>query len=143
MNIINKEIEEYVNSHTQKETKILEDINRETWSKTINPRMLSGHLQGRVLSMFSQLISPNSIIEIGTFTGYSALCLAEGLTNNGKLYTIDNNEEHLKIAQHNFSKSEYKKNIFIHEGEALEIIPKINENFQLAFIDADKENYCK
>ncbi|MBE51289.1 MAG: methyltransferase [Flavobacteriales bacterium] len=143
MNIINNEIEEYVNSHTQKETKILKEINSDTWKKTINPRMLSGHLQGRFLSMFSQLITPNSIIEIGTFTGYSALCLAEGLPNNGKLYTIDNNEEHLKIAQHNFSKSEYKKNIFIREGEALEIIPEINENFQLAFIDADKENYCK
>ena len=103
--------------------------------------MLSGHFQGRLLSMISKLIQPKTILEIGTYTGYSALCLAEGMQNNGVLHTVDRNEELVDIQKKYFDKSDYKKNIVQHLGDALEIIPKINENFDLVFIDADKSNY--
>jgi len=105
------------------------------------PRMLSGHIQGQVLSLFSNIIMPTNIIEIGTYTGYSALCLAEGLKTDGELHTIDINEEHTMVAKKYFSKSKFSKNINQHIGNAIEIIPKIKKKFQLAFIDADKENY--
>ena len=131
----------YTSKHTERGTKLLDQLERETWAKTMNPRMLSGHIQGRFLSMIAKMISPNNILEIGTYTGYSALCLVEGLQKNGILHTLDINEEHTFIANNFFSKSEYKKNIKQHIGNAIDIIPKINDRFQLVFIDADKENY--
>jgi len=103
--------------------------------------MLSGHLQGRVLSMFSKMIGPKNILEIGTYTGYSALCMAEGLSNEGKLHTIDNDKEISQFAKKYFDQSDYKENIIQYTGNAMEIIPSFKDEFQLVFIDADKENY--
>tara|TARA_B100001250_G_scaffold103406_1_gene87182 strand:+ start:8048 stop:8686 length:639 start_codon:yes stop_codon:yes gene_type:complete len=141
MKFITKEIENYSKNHTEKEPKLLSELNRETWANVMMPRMLSGHIQGRLLSMFSKMIKPKNIIEIGTYTGYSALCMAEGIKNNGKLHTLDINEEYTSIAERYFNRSEYRNNITQHIGNALEIIPTLNYRFQLAFIDADKENY--
>ena len=141
MDFIPEEIDVYSVKHTEKEPKLLSELNRETWANVMTPRMLSGHLQGRVLSMFSKMINPKNIIEIGTYTGYSALCMAEGLKNNGTLHTLDINEEYASIAERYFNRSKYAKNIKQHLGNALDIIPTLNCNFQLAFIDADKENY--
>lgn len=143
MEFLDKKIEDYISAHSDKEPQILADLNRETWAKVLMPRMLSGHIQGRVLSLFSNLLRPLNIIEIGTYTGYSALCLAEGIKKEGELHTIEINEEHALIAEKYFKKSKFSKNIKQHIGNALEIIPKINKKFQLAFIDADKENYSK
>ena len=143
MDFLSKKIENYSINHTDNENPILSKLNRETWSKVMMPRMLSGHLQGRVLSMISKLINPDNILEIGTYTGYSALCLAEGLKEDGQLHTIDKNEEYLYFANKYFKESKYKDSITAHLGNALDIIPKIKHNFQLAFIDADKENYSK
>ena len=141
MEFINKEIEDYISNHTNKESDLLSKLNRETWAKVLMPRMLSGHIQGQVLSLFSNIINPTNIIEIGTYTGYSALCLAEGLKADGELHTIDINEEHTMVAEKYFNKSKFSKNINQHIGNAINIIPKIKKKFQLAFIDADKENY--
>ena len=107
MEFLDKKIEEYIELNTSIESDILKDLNRETWSKVLMPRMLSGHIQGRVLSLFSSIIKPKNIIEIGTYTGYSALCLAEGLESNGELHTIEINEEHALIADKYFKKSKY------------------------------------
>lgn len=141
MKFITEEIENYSTNHTEKEPKLLSELNRETWANVMTPRMLSGHVQGRLLSVFSKMINPENIIEIGTYTGYSALCMAEGIKNTGKLHTLDINEEYTSIAERYFNRSEYRKNITQHIGNALEIIPTLDYRFQLAFIDADKENY--
>ena len=141
MEFINQDIESYCLKHSDEEPKLLADLNRETWANVMMPRMLSGHLQGRILSFLSKMIRPKTIIEIGTYTGYSALCLAEGIKKNGILHTIDINEEHTSVAKKYFRRSIYADNIKQHIGNALKIIPKLNYNFQLAFIDADKENY--
>ena len=141
MEFLPEKIEQYACSHTEKESDVLAKLNRETWAKVMTPRMLSGHLQGRVLSMFSKMIAPKNILEIGTYTGYSALCMAEGITKNGKLHTIDSNEEVCQFARKYFEQSEYSQKIIQHTGDALEIIPKLDTEFQLVFIDADKENY--
>lgn len=141
MEFLPEDIDNYSVNHTEKEPQLLAELNRETWANVMIPRMLSGHLQGRALSMFSKMISPTNIIEIGTYTGYSALCLAEGLKSDGTLHTLDINEEYTSVANRYFNKSEYAKNIKQHIGNALDIIPTLNCNFQLAFIDADKENY--
>jgi caffeoyl-CoA O-methyltransferase len=141
MEFLPEKISSYSLENTEKEPKLLADLNRETWAKVMIPRMLSGHLQGRVLSMISKMINPTNIIEVGTYTGYSALCMAEGLKENGKIHTLDINEEYTSVAKRYFNKSEYKENIIQHIGNALDIIPKLNFEFQLAFIDADKENY--
>lgn len=141
MEFIADEIDSYSLNHTEAEAELLAELNRETWANVMTPRMLSGHLQGRVLSMFSKMINPKNIIEIGTYTGYSALCMAEGLKNEGILHTLDINEEYTSIAKRYFNRSKYSKNIKQHLGNALDIIPKLECNFQLAFIDADKENY--
>ena len=142
MDFLPDKIEEYSLLHTTKENELLAKLNRETWAKVMIPRMLSGHLQGRILSMYSKMLAPKNILEIGTYTGYSALCLAEGLAKNGKLHTIDHNEEVISFAKRYFEMSEYKNNIVQHLGNALDIISEINTEFQLVFIDADKENYC-
>jgi predicted O-methyltransferase YrrM len=142
MNFIDKEIEDYALNHTKPESELLKKLNRETHAKIMMPRMLSGHLQGRLLSMLSNMIKPEYILEIGTYTGYSALCLAEGLIANGKLITIDINEEIEKFTRSFFEQSEFKNKIEYYIGNALSIIPTINHPFDIVFIDADKENYA-
>ena len=136
-------INNYAKDHSCSETKLLSEIRRETELKCINPIMLSGEYQGRLLSLISKIKQPKKILEIGTFTGYATLCLAEGLETSGKIYTIDKNEELVKIQNKYFSKSKYHKKIIQDTGDAVEIIPKINSKFDLIFLDADKENYNK
>ena len=141
MEFLPEKISSYALENTEKEPKLLSDLNRETWANVMIPRMLSGHLQGRVLSMISKMIHPTNIIEVGTYTGYSALCMAEGLKENGKIHTLDINEEYTSVARKYFDKSDYKENIIQHIGNAVDVIPQLNDKFQLAFLDADKENY--
>jgi len=141
MNFLPENIDNYVVNHSQKEPELLRKLNKETWQKVLNPRMLSGAFQGRLLSMLSKLIHPFNILEIGTYTGYSALCLAEGMQTNGTLLTIDKNEELEGFSKKYFDKSLYKNNIKQIIGNALDIIPTLNQKFDLAFIDADKSNY--
>lgn len=141
MEFLPENISEYAENHTQKESKTLEDLNRSTRAKILQPRMLSGHLQGRVLSMFSKMLKPKRILEIGTYTGYSAICLAEGLNDDGKLFTLDINEEIEDFATSYFKESGLADKIEMKIGNALEIIPSLNEKWDLVFIDADKENY--
>lgn len=141
MEFLPKNIEEYVIEHTENEPELLQNLNKETWQKALAPRMLSGHYQGRLLSMISKLLSPKSILEIGTYTGYSALCLAEGLQLKGTLHTIDVNEELAGLQKKYFDASKYKNNIIQYIGNAMDIIPTLNEKFDLVFIDADKINY--
>tara|TARA_B100001113_G_scaffold111821_1_gene90774 strand:- start:1038 stop:1673 length:636 start_codon:yes stop_codon:yes gene_type:complete len=138
-----EKINNYAKDHSCSETKLLSELRRETELKCINPIMLSGEYQGRLLSLISKIKQPKKILEIGTFTGYATLCLAEGLETSGKIYTIDKNEELIKIQNKYFLKSKYHKNIIQYTGDALEIIPKINSKFDLIFLDADKENYNK
>lgn len=139
----NDKINNYAKDHSCSETKLLSELRRETELKCINPIMLSGEYQGRLLSLISKIKQPKKILEIGTFTGYATLCLAEGLETSGKIFTIDKNEELIKIQNKYFLKSKYHKNIIQYTGDALEIIPKINSKFDLIFLDADKENYNK
>ena len=141
MEFLPEQLGNYVCNHTQKESDVLSKLNRETWAKVLIPRMLSGHLQGRTLSMLSKMIAPKSILEIGTYTGYSAICLSEGLSKNGILYTIDINEELESMSSSYFEKAGIKNAIRQFTGNALEIIPTIDDNFDLVFIDADKKNY--
>ena len=141
MHFISEELEDYVANHSQKEPELLAQLNTETHQKVLQPRMLSGHFQGRVLSMLSKIIHPKNILEIGTYTGYAALCLAEGMQKDGFLDTIDINEELFDFQQKYFDASEYATQIKGHLGDALEIIPTLNKKFDLVFIDADKENY--
>ena len=141
MDFLPERIDEYVVAHSQPEPELLKELSRETWQKVLAPRMLSGHLQGRVLSMLSKLICPENILEIGTYTGYSALCLAEGMAEGGELHTIDINEELHDFQRKYFDRSELGDRIIQHTGNALEIIPKLKKRFDLVFIDADKRNY--
>ena len=141
MHFISEKLDDYVVSHSQKEPDLLKRLNRETNQKMLQPRMLSGHYQGRVLSMLSKMINPEFVLEIGTYTGYSALCLAEGMKKNGQLHTIDINEELADFQKKYFDSSDYSKNIIQHIGDATEIIPKLDLQFDLVFIDADKPNY--
>ena len=138
---IPEELETYVTDHSENEPELLRQLSRETHQKILQPRMLSGHYQGRLLSLLSKLVKPKNILEIGTYTGYSALCLAEGMQPSGELHTIDVNEELFDFQRKYFDKSGYGKQIFQHLGNALEIIPKLDMTFDLIFIDADKENY--
>lgn len=141
MHFLPEKIDTYVVAHTQGEPKILQELTRETWQKVLNPRMLSGSFQGRVLSMITKLTSPKNILEIGTYTGYSALCMAEGLAKEGTIFTIDKNEELETLQNKYFKKSGYQKQIKQFVGNALEIIPTLHKKFDLVFIDADKSNY--
>jgi predicted O-methyltransferase YrrM len=143
MEFLDPDLEKYVENHTEQENEILAKINRETHTQVLKPRMLSGHLQGRVLSLLSHMIQPKSILEIGTYTGYSALCLAEGMSENGKLITIDKNEELADRVTGYFNQSAYAKNIEFKKGNALDIIPQLENSWDLVFIDADKSNYLK
>lgn len=141
MHFISEELENYVALHSEDEPKLLAELNRETHQKILQPRMLSGHFQGRVLSMISKLVNPKHILEIGTYTGYATLCLSEGLQENGTVDTLDNNEELYDFQRKYFDKSEYGNQIFQHLGNALDIIPTLDKKFDLVFIDADKDNY--
>ncbi|MDG1730005.1 MAG: O-methyltransferase [Algibacter sp.] len=141
MHFIPENLDDYVVAHSEDEPELLQQLHRETYQKILQPRMLSGHYQGRLLSMISKLVNPKNILEIGTYTGYSALCLAEGMQSNGELHTIDINEELVDFQRKYFDKSAYGKQIHQHLGDALEIIPKLDATFDLIFIDADKENY--
>ena len=141
MEFIDQKLDDYVCLHTTEEDDLLKELNRQTHLKVLQPRMLSGHFQGRFLSMISTMIQPTSILEIGTYTGYSALCLAEGLKKGGKLTTIDKNAELEAFVRNFFEKSAYSENIEYVIADAMEYIPSINQSFDLVFIDADKGNY--
>jgi caffeoyl-CoA O-methyltransferase len=141
MHFLSQDLEDYIEQHSENEPELLAQLNKETYQKILLPRMLSGHFQGRVLSMLSKLIRPVNILEIGTYTGYSALCLCEGMQDNGKLHTIDIKEELIDFQRKYFDKSPWGNQITQHLGEAIEIIPDLNLKFDLVFIDADKENY--
>ena len=142
MEFIAQNLADYAEKHTSPEPKLLAELNRDTYANVLTPRMLSGHIQGRVLSMFSKMIQPKAILEIGTYTGYAALCMAEGLTSDGILHTIDIDEE-LETRINKFvSQSPFAHQVKLHIGNALDIIPMLNESFDLVFIDADKGNYA-
>jgi len=141
MDFLSNEINDYAARHTSVESKLLRKIYRETNLEVMRPRMLSGHLQGRVLSMFSSMIQPLLILEIGTFTGYSAICLAEGLAPEGKVITLDINEELENRVRGYFKESKFNNQIDYRIGNAVDIIPSINQSIDLIFIDADKKNY--
>ena len=143
MEFIDEKLSKYAEKHTTPENELIKSLNRDTHANVLAPRMLSGHLQGRLLSLFSKMIQPKAILEIGTYTGYAALCLVEGLTKDGILHTIDINEELETRIQKYFNQSTFKNQIKLHIGNALEIIPAIKQKFDLVFIDADKENYSK
>jgi len=141
--MINEQIESYCETHTSNESKLLYRLNRETNLKILNPRMLAGHLQGSFLSMISKMLKPNAILEIGTFTGYSALCLAEGLQPDGELHTIEIDEELEEIITKYFNVSEHKEKLHKHIGNALEIIPNLNKTWDLVFLDGEKTEYLQ
>ena len=141
MDFISQQLDDYVVAHSQSEPELLAKLNRETGQKILQPRMLSGHYQGRVLSMLSKLIAPKTILEIGTYTGYSALCMLEGLDSKGVIHTIERNEELEDFARKYFELSGRGDQIIQHIGDAREVIPKLTDSFDLVFIDADKVNY--
>lgn len=141
MDFIDPKIDAYAENHSSAENNVLQALNRETYANVLMPRMLSGHLQGRVLSMFSGMLRPRRILEIGTYTGYAALCMAEGLAEDGVLHTIDINEELETMVRKYISEAGMDEKIQFHIGNALEIVPNLNETFDMVFIDADKENY--
>ena len=143
MDFISEKLTEYISKNSNIEPEILARLNQETHQKILKPRMLSGHIQGRFLSMISKMKSPSTILEIGTYTGYGTLCLSEGLKEDGKIFTIDRNEELLKIQNKYFEESGKRDKIIQLTGNAKEILNDLNETYDLVFIDADKENYIE
>ena len=143
MDFISKKLIEYISENSSKEPEILAKLNKETYQKVLQPRMLSGHIQGRFLSMISKIKLPSCILEIGTYTGYGTLCLAEGLSNGGKIFTIDRNEELLKIQNKYFEMSGKRDKIIQLTGNAKDILENLDESYDIVFIDADKENYIE
>lgn len=143
MELINSMVQEYAEKHCSAEDTLLKEISDYTFAHHADPQMLSGHIQGKVLEMISYMIKPRRILEIGTFTGYSALCLAKGLTDDGQLHTIDIREDDVKLARSYFDKSSYASKIISHTGNAASIIPELNEQWDLIFIDADKPAYIE
>ena len=141
MHFLSPLLENYIAEHSEPEPALLTELTRETHLKVIQPRMITGHFQGRVLSMLSKIIAPKNILEIGTYTGYSALCLAEGLQNDGQLHTIEVNEELHQLQRTYFDRSGFGHQIIQHTGDALEVIPTLDLTFDLVFIDAQKVNY--
>lgn len=141
MEFLDPVIDKYTVENSEKEPAVLYELYRETWIKVLNPRMIAGHLQGRVISMLSHMISPTNILEIGTFTGYSAICWSEGLTKKGLVDTIDVNEELRPMVERFIKKSGYSDSIKLHTGNALDVIPKLNKQWDIVFLDADKSNY--
>ncbi|WP_041990020.1 O-methyltransferase [Capnocytophaga cynodegmi] len=142
MHFLPQKIENYATQHSEEEPKLLQELSRRTHLNVLQPRMLSGHFQGRVLSLLSKMIQPKTILEIGTYTGYATLCLAEGLQKEGILHTIDIKEELQDLQREFFDKSGKGNQIIQHLGQAIDIIPKLDTNFDLVFIDADKQNYA-
>jgi len=138
---VNKELEQYILEHTTQEESVLKELTRETHINVMRPRMLSGHLQGQLLKMLSSMLSPRNILEIGTYTGYSGICLAQGLAEGGKLYTIDINDEIEDFTMSFIEKAELTDKIEFLIGDALEIIPTLDKQWDLVFIDADKRDY--
>ena len=143
MDFISEKLTEYISENSSKEPEILAKLNKETYQKVLQPRMLSGHIQGRFLSMISKMKSPSCILEIGTYTGYGTLSLAEGLLNGGKIFTIDRNEELLKIQNKYFKMSGKRDKIIQLTGNAKDILENLDESYDIVFIDADKENYIE
>ena len=141
MHFLSPLLEKYIQDSSENEPELLKELSRETHLKVIQPRMITGHFQGRVLSMLSKIINPTNILEIGTYTGYSALCLAEGLRKEGQLHTIDINEELTNFQRRYFDKSGFSSQLIQHTGDALQIIPTLNMTFDLIFIDAEKREY--
>ena len=141
MYFLPEKLDDYVVAHSQDEPELLQQLTRETYQKILQPIMLSGPYQGRVLSMISKLIRPKSVLELGTFTGYATLCLAEGLHPEGEIHTIDVNEELEDFQRKYFDKSGYGTQIHQHLGSAIDILPTLDKTFDLVFIDADKPNY--
>ena len=141
MDFISSDLLDYVTKHSNEEPQILKDLTRETYQKVLLPRMLSGPLQGRFLSVLSKIIRPKKILEIGTYTGYATLCLAEGLAPNGIIDTLDKNEELLDFQRKYFNRSGYGDQINQHLGNAIDIIPKLSSDYDFVFLDADKTNY--
>jgi len=141
--LINEQTELYCESHTSRESELLYRLNRETHLKMMNPRMLSGQMQGKFLTMISKMIKPKNILEIGTFTGYSALCLAEGLPPDGELHSIEIDAELEEIITKYFNLSKYKAQLHLHIGKALDIIPLLHKTWDLVFIDAEKSEYLQ
>ena len=143
MDFSNKEIYNYIDNHSSEESDILYELRRETELKCLNPIMLSGKIQGNFLAIISKLIKPFNVLEIGTYTGYSTLCIANGLNPAGLIHTIDKNEELLQIQNKYFEKSGLRNQIKQYTGDALAIIPKLKFDFDMVFLDANKENYVK
>lgn len=141
MHFLSSLLEQYITENSEDEPALLSSLTRETHLKIVQPRMITGHYQGRFLSLLSKIIAPKNILEIGTYTGYSAICLADGLASNGTLHTIEINEELVDIQHRYFKQSGYENQIVQHIGDAMEVIPKINMVFDLVFIDAEKTNY--
>lgn len=141
MHFLPEAIDQYILTHSESEPHLLQQLTRETYQKVLQPIMLSGPYQGRVLSMISKLIKPSCVLEIGTFTGYATLCLAEGLRQDGEIHTIDINEELVDFQRSYFDRSKYGPKIHQHLGNAMDVIPSLNKSFDLVFIDADKPNY--
>jgi predicted O-methyltransferase YrrM len=142
MEFISPELDQYVCGHSENEPEVLRELNRKTHLSVLQPRMLSGHFQGRVLSMLSHMIRPRRVLEIGTYTGYSDLCFAEGLIEDGKVITIDVNEELEDLVREYISKAGMENKIEYHIADATQLIPKLEDEFDIVFIDADKKNYC-
>ena len=143
MDFVDKKIMEYVINNSEDEPELLKELAKETYQKILQPRMLSGHPQGRILSLLSKIIRPKRILEVGTYTGYGTICLAEGLTDDGKIITIDKNEEIIDFQNKYFEKSGYREKIIQLNGEALDIIETLSDKFDIVFLDADKENYIE
>ena len=143
MDFSNKDIYNYIDNHSSDESDILYELRRETELKCLNPIMISGKIQGNFLAIISKLIKPFNVLEIGTYTGYSTLCIAKGLNPAGMIHTIDKNEELLQIQNKYFEKSDFRNQIKQYTGDALAIIPKLKFDFDMVFLDADKENYVK
>ncbi len=141
MDFLPEKINEYAENFSEPESEVLKQLNRDTYARVLNPRMLSGHLQGRLLAMFSKMIKPKRILEIGTYTGYSTICLSEGLTAKGTIDTIEKNEEMVEMILSYLEKAGVKQKIILHIGDATRIIKLLNSTYDLVFIDADKENY--
>ncbi len=143
MDFVDKKIMDYVINNSEDEPELLKELTKETYQKILQPRMLSGHPQGRVLSLLSKMIKPKRVLEIGTYTGYGTICLAEGLADDGKIITIDKNEEIIDFQNKYFERSGYREKIIQLNGEALDIIETLDDKFDIVFLDADKENYIE
>ena len=141
MDFIDRKIMEYAINNSENEPELLKELTKETYQKILQPRMLSGHPQGRILSLLSKIIKPKRILEIGTYTGYGTICLAEGLSDDGKIITIDKNEEIIDFQNKYFEKSGYRDKIIQLNGEALDLIETLDDKYDIVFLDADKENY--